>query len=356
MAFLRLVLRAALRAVSRWANALLSRLDGREPLCQPSADIALLHNLDERLWPYYQKINSQFWFAGEVSMASDLADWAKMRPGRRSYYEIILCFFLFADNKVIENIFENLLARIEKKEVKHFYAMQLAQESIHSHSYSIQAKCLLGDREIEIFNDVYNMPEMKAISDWIGAWALSYTITLGELLVIFAIIEGFMFQVHFMAIQLLKEDNIMPGLTKYNEFISRDEFLHCEFACFLLNNGYVDNPPSVEFIHKNLEKAVALVERLVAVSLARAARAEPDSTVASAVPQITPRSAAHYLRHYANTMCNLMQVRPVYSAEVAENPFPEADKIRMNPTGKSNFFHHRSTQYQTLDGGDLDIF
>ena len=31
----------------------------------------------------------------------------------------------------------------------------------------------------------------------------------------------------------LKEKNILPGLTKSNEFIARDERLHTEFGCLL---------------------------------------------------------------------------------------------------------------------------
>ena len=37
----------------------------------------------------------------------------------------------------------------------------------------------------------------------------------------------------FCAIFWLKKRGLMPGLTFSNELISRDEGLHCEFACLL---------------------------------------------------------------------------------------------------------------------------
>lgn len=37
----------------------------------------------------------------------------------------------------------------------------------------------------------------------------------------------------------------MPGLSVSNEFISRDEGLHCEFACFLLNVKSSSDAPGI---------------------------------------------------------------------------------------------------------------
>ena len=38
----------------------------------------------------------------------------------------------------------------------------------------------------------------------------------------------------------------MPGLTFSNELISRDEGLHCDFACMLYNNHLVNKLPKEE--------------------------------------------------------------------------------------------------------------
>lgn len=54
-----------------------------------------------------------------------------------------------------------------------------------------------------------------------------------ERLVAFASIEGIFFSGSFCSIFWLKKRSLMPGLTFSNELISRDEGLHCDFACLL---------------------------------------------------------------------------------------------------------------------------
>ena len=54
-----------------------------------------------------------------------------------------------------------------------------------------------------------------------------------ERLVAFAAVEGIFFSGSFCSIFWLKKSGLMPGLSFANEFISRDEGLHCDFACLL---------------------------------------------------------------------------------------------------------------------------
>ena len=44
----------------------------------------------------------------------------------------------------------------------------------------------------------------------------------------------------------------MPGLTFSNELISRDEGLHCDFACMLYNNHMVNKLEKTEVEKKSL--------------------------------------------------------------------------------------------------------
>ena len=54
-----------------------------------------------------------------------------------------------------------------------------------------------------------------------------------ERLIAFAVVEGIFFSGSFCAIFWLKKRGLMPGLTFSNELISRDEGMHCDFACLL---------------------------------------------------------------------------------------------------------------------------
>ncbi len=48
-----------------------------------------------------------------------------------------------------------------------------------------------------------------------------------------ACVEGIFFSGSFCSIFWLKKRGLMHGLTFSNELISRDEGLHCDFACLL---------------------------------------------------------------------------------------------------------------------------
>ena len=55
----------------------------------------------------------------------------------------------------------------------------------------------------------------------------------GERIVAFAAVKGIFFSGSFCTIFWLKKRGLMPGLSFINELISRDEGLHCNFACLL---------------------------------------------------------------------------------------------------------------------------
>ena len=58
----------------------------------------------------------------------------------------------------------------------------------------------------------------------------------------------------------------MPGLTFSNELISRDEGLHCDFACMLYNNHLV-NKLTKEQVQKIIADAVEIEKEFVTESL-----------------------------------------------------------------------------------------
>ncbi|CAL2239063.1 unnamed protein product [Prunus armeniaca] len=120
------------------------------------------------------------------------------------------------------------LSDSEKHFARAFYGFQLAMENIHYEMYSLRLETYIKDsREKHIlFNAIESIPcvSRKAKWPWIG-----YT----ERLVAFACVEGIFFSGSFCAIFWVKKRGLMPGLTFSNELISRDEGLHCAFACLL---------------------------------------------------------------------------------------------------------------------------
>jgi ribonucleoside-diphosphate reductase beta chain len=74
--------------------------------------------------------------------------------------------------------------------------------------------------------------------------------------VAFAAVEGIFFSGSFCAIFWMKKRGFMPGLTASNEWISRDEGMHCDFACLLYRT--LENKLSDDVIHEIISSAVRI--------------------------------------------------------------------------------------------------
>jgi len=85
---------------------------------------------------------------------------------------------------------------------------------------------------------------------------LSNRIDAGKRVIAFAAVEGIFFSGSFASIFWLKKRGLMPGLTFSNELISRDEGLHCDFACLMFK--HLVRKPSETCIKAIIEDAVRI--------------------------------------------------------------------------------------------------
>ena len=116
-------------------------------------------------------------------------------------------------------------------------------ESIHSETYSLLIDTYIRDaREKErLFRAVETIPCVQKKAEWCLRWIggdRSHA-PFAQRLVAFAVVEGIFFSGSFCAIFWLKKRGLMPGLAFSNELISRDEGLHCDFACLLYREHVV---------------------------------------------------------------------------------------------------------------------
>ncbi len=97
------------------------------------------------------------------------------------------------------------------------------------------------------------------------AWTSSESATFAERLIAFAAVEGIFFSGSFASIFWLKKRGLMPGLTFSNELISRDEGLHCDFACLLFR--HIVNKPSNDKILLIIKEAVTIEQEFLTDAL-----------------------------------------------------------------------------------------
>lgn len=119
----------------------------------------------------------------------------------------------------------------------------------------------------------------------------------------------------------------MPGLSFSNELISRDEGLHCDFAC-LLYNDLVNKIP------------VSQVQEIIA----DAVTIEKDF-VREAIPvRLIGMNAdlmCQYIEFVADRLLLSLNCPKIYNAT---NPFDFMELISLQ--GKTNFFEKRVAEYQ----------
>ncbi|KAB5516230.1 hypothetical protein DKX38_026878 [Salix brachista] len=186
------------------------------------------------IWEMYKKAEASFWTAEEVDLSSDLRHWENLTPDEKHFVSHVLAFFAASDGIVLENLAGRFMKEVQVSEARAFYGFQIAIENIHSEMYSLLLETYIKDSEEKnrLFHAIETVPCVSKKAQWALRW-IGGSESFAERLIAFACVEGIFFSGSFCAIFWLKKRGLMPGLTFSNELISRDEGLHCDFACLL---------------------------------------------------------------------------------------------------------------------------
>ncbi len=290
------------------------------------------------IWEKYKTAEHSFWTAEEIDLAQDLTDWNdKLNADEKHYVQNVLAFFAASDGIVNENLAENFLKEVQYPEAKSFYGFQIAIENIHSETYSLLIDTYIKDEKEKdrLFNAIDTVPSVKKKADWALKWIESDSFA--ERLIAFAAVEGIFFSGSFCSIFWLKKRGLMPGLAFSNELISRDEGLHCEFAC-LLHNKYVQNKVSPERITQIITEAVEIEKEFVTDSL-------PVSLIG-----MNAKLMQQYIEFVADYWLVELGCKKVFNVD---NPFDFMDMLSLQ--NKGNFFEKRVSEYQKPKDRDIDF-
>ena len=280
------------------------------------------------IWSYYKKAEASFWTAEEIDLGQDLKDWDTLTGDERHFIKHVLAFFAASDGIVNENLAENFVSEVQYTEAKFFYGFQIAIENIHSETYSLLIDTYVKDVQEKdgLFNALDTMDCVKKKADWALRWIDEGNFA--ERLVAFAAVEGIFFSGSFCSIFWLKKRGLMPGLTFSNELISRDEGLHCDFACLLYNNHLV-NKLSNEAIQTIIADAVTIEKEFVTDAL-------PVRLIG-----MNAELMCQYIEFVADRLLMELNCSKIYHAS---NPFDFMEMISLQ--GKTNFFEKRVGEYQ----------
>ncbi len=300
-----------------------------EPILQENNSRFVLFPIQhDDIWEYYKKAEASFWTAEEIDLSQDLKDWENLTDGERHFISHVLAFFAASDGIVNENLAEHFVAEVQYTEAKFFYGFQIAMENIHSETYSLLIDTYVKDpkEKDKLFNAIDTMDCVKKKADWALRWIDEGNFQ--ERLIAFAAVEGIFFSGSFCSIFWLKKRGLMPGLSFSNELISRDEGLHCDFAC-LLYNDHVQNKLDDQVILDMIQDAVNIEKEFVTDAL-------PVNLIG-----MNAELMCQYIEFVADRLLNELIGRKIYNSS---NPFDFMEMISLQ--GKTNFFEKRVGDYQ----------
>jgi len=280
------------------------------------------------IWQFYKHHESTFWTAEEIHLTEDLYDWEyKLNDNERHFIKHVLAFFAASDGIVNENLAENFVREVQYPEAKFFYGFQIMMENIHSETYSLLINTYIKDSAERdyLFNAIDNIPAVRQKADWALRWIKNGSFQ--ERLIAFAAVEGIFFSGSFCSIFWLNKRGLMKGLCFSNELISRDEGLHCDFAC-LIYNQHIENKLPNAVLESIITDAVAIEKEFITVSL-------PVSLLG-----MNAELMCQYIEFVADRLLVALGNQKVYNAT---NPFPFMDMISMQ--GKTNFFERKVGDY-----------
>ena len=303
-----------------------------EPICRTDdhgSRFSLFPIEHADLWSMYKQHVASFWTADEIDLSADLTDWnEKLTASERHFISMVLAFFAGADGIVVENLAERFCREVTVPEARCFYGFQMAMESIHQETYCLLIDTYITDpkdRDV-LFSAHTRVPSVEKKAKWAQRY-IGSPASFAERLVAFAAVEGIFFSGAFCAVFWLKKRGLMPGLTFSNELISRDEGLHCSFACQLYSKLQRKLPEAS--IHAIIQEAVQVEKSFICDAL-------PVSLIGMNAPLMS-----QYIEFVADRLLRDLGYRPLFGTK---NPFDWMDMISLE--GKTNFFEKRVGEYQ----------
>ena len=301
-----------------------------EPILEENKDrFVLFPIVHDDIWKFYKEEEASIWTAEEIDLSQDTIDWeTKLNDDERHFIKHVLAFFAASDGIVNENLAENFLSEVQYTEAKFFYGFQIMMENIHSETYSLLIDTYIKDKAEadKLFHAIDNFDAIKKKADWALKWIDSPSFA--ERLIAFAAVEGIFFSGSFCSIFWMKKRGLLPGLTFSNELISRDEGLHCDFACMLHNDHIVNKVPK-ERITQIITEALDIEREFIIEAL-------PVRLIGMNSDLMT-----QYLEFVTDRLLLELKCEKVYNVE---NPFDFMDMISLQ--GKTNFFEKRVSEYQ----------
>lgn len=303
-----------------------------EPILRPSARRFIMRPSNPEypdMYRMFKQHQALQWTTEEIDLGKDR--WDTLDKAARHFISRVLAFFAAADGIVNENIQCNFADEVQCWEARSFYDMQSYIERVHAETYSILIETYIKDRseQEKLFESVEKDPSIRRKAEWALKWMDRDKNTFAERIVAFAAVEGIFFAGSFAAIFWIKKQlhkYKLPGLCFSNDLISRDENMHCQFACLEYHHLERKLPKErvYEIINEAVEAEIQFITESVNVEMVDMSR----------------DNMAEHIRFMADFLVKQLGYPALYGAK---EPFDWFGMISIE--GKTNFFEKRVSEY-----------
>lgn len=198
-----------------------------------------------------------------------------------------------------------------------------------SEMYSLLIDTYITDTEEKqhLLDAIQTIPCVEKKANWALKW-INPSIPFAIRLVAFAIVEGVFFSGSFASIFYMKQQGLLPGLCTSNDYISKDEGLHVNFACLIFKE-YIENKPTQEQVFEIIQEAIVIEKEFLTDSL-------PVDLIG-----MNSKLMCQYIEFVADFVLENLGYKCLYHSQ---NPFFFMENMSL--TKLVNFFEHRPTEYK----------
>jgi ribonucleoside-diphosphate reductase beta chain len=301
-------------------------------------------------WEHYLNGCANHWMPTEVSMQRDIELWKsdELTEGERQVIMRNLGFFSTAESLVANNIVLAIYKFVTNPEARQYLLRQAFEEAIHTHTFHYIVESLnLDSREIfNMYHEVASINkkdefEMKLTEDIMRDGFHTDTFEnkqkfVENLIGFYVIMEGIFFYSGFVMILSFNRRNMMAGIGEQFQYIMRDETIHLNFGCDLIN-GIIGENPEI-WTDEFQDHIYDLIDQAVKLEIEYAADCLPKGILGLNVGMFR-----EYVQYIANRRLERIGLQARY--EDASNPFPWMAEV-IDIGKEKNFFETRVTEYQ----------
>ncbi len=314
-------------APGKFPSDVLLRLEKTEPiLTQTDSRFVLFPLTYPAVWELYKKCT--FWTAEEIDLGSDPSDWKnRLTDDEKRFVGHVVAFLAAAGGITQENLAARFMTDVTIPEARAFYGFQIALQNIHSEIYSRLLDTYVEEAEARerLFTAVETVPCVAKKAQWALKWINSDK-PFAERLAAFIAGQSIFRSGPFCAIFWFKTRGLLPGLTLSNEFISRDEQLHCQHACTLFN--MLQHKPNDSVVQQIFREAVDIEKEFI------------TETMPATLIRIDAEHMKQHVEYVANFWLSVIRVPPL--GNVFITPFNWMSPIILQST--ASVFDKRSSE------------